>query len=290
MNQDQNNYIQQDNNTNQVPNTTPVQTNNTFMNQQQVLATNMNVQPTTPVMETNDNQPKKSNKIKIIVIGLLIVAIICTVLLLTVFSKKDSSSNANNSNNTTEESTNNKSQNKYNLVDYEDQEFKYIMKSLDINQNSVGGNKNSGTSFWSVRDESYNKFYVIYYSEYDERWSTFPKDQPQPTDSKQILSYFSEHVKKILSSTQLLHTKDVKEKSFQFESVKINGLDAVKFKDTLKCDNEKNIRDYGFTGVAVLGKKRSYLFWAIDLTEDMSKTDEALDIILESLKDFKEGE
>ncbi len=266
MNQDQNNYIPQDNNTNQVPNTTPVQ--------------------------TNDNQPKKSNKIKIIVIviGLLIVAIICTVLLLTVFSKKDSSSNTNNSNNTTEESTNNKTQNKYNLVDYEDPEFKYIMKSLDINQNSVGGNKNSGTSFWSVRDESYNEFYIIYYSEYDERWSTFPKDQPQPTDSKQILSYFSEYVKKILSSTQLLHTNDVKEKSFQFESVKINGLDAVKFKDTLKCDNEKNIRDYGFTGVAVLGKKRSYLFWAIDLTEDMSKTDEALDIILESLKDFKEGE
>ena len=289
MNQDQNNYIPQDNNINQVPNTIPVQTNNTFMNQPQVPATNMSVQPTTPVIETNSNQPKKSNKIIIIVIGILIV-VICAALLLTVFSKKDSSSNTNNSNNTTEESTNNKTQNKYNLVDYEDPEFKYTMKSLDVNQNSVGGNRNGNTSFWSLRDESYDDFYTIYYSEYYENVNSFPKDQPQPTDPNQIVSYFSKYVEKMLSSNKSLHTKDVENKTFKYESIKINGLDAVKFKDTLKCDDEKNIRDYGFTGVAVLGKKRSYLFWAIDLTEDMSRTDEALDIILEALKDFKEGE
>ena len=274
MNQDQNNFIPQDNN----------------INQSQVIQDNsMNVQPTTPMTEVNANQPKKPNKMIIIVIGILIVVAICIILFLTVFSnKKDNSSNKNSDNNTVEESTNNKTQSKYYLIDYEDPDFKYTLKSLDASQNKINTHNDYGSSIWYINDEDHHDLVRIYYSEYNEKLSLF-KNQEKPTAPEQIISSFSDCIKNFLSYKNL-HAKDLDEKTFKFESIKINGLDAVKFKDTIKCDDEKNIRDYGFTGVAVLGKKRSYLFWAIDLTEDMGKTDEALDIILEALQDFKEGE
>ena len=253
MNQEQNNQFQQDNNLNNVDGL---------------------------------NQQKKSNG-KVIIIVVLVIALIIGLGAFFLTKNNEPKNTNNNSNNNQEEKTNNKEKSKYKLIEYKDPDFGYTMKSLDENQNEIGHNSDGGSDFWTIRDGNYDDSVLIFYSEYDEQLSDFSNNSNIPTNSEEIIPFFSKYIEKLLSH-KTLHTHDLESKTFSYENIKINGLDAVKFKDTIKCDNEKDVRDYGFSGVAVLGEKRSYVFFAVDYTEDMSMSDEAINIIMDSLVDFKE--
>ena len=232
------------------------------------------------------NQGKKSNG-KVIIIVVLVIAIIIG---LGVFflTKNNEPKNTNNNINNNQEETSNKEKSKYKLIEYVDPDFGYSMKSLDASQNEIGHNKDDGSDFWTIRDSNYDDYVIIFYSEYNEQILSFSENQNLPSKPEEIIPFFSKYIEKLLSH-KTLYTHDLESKTFSYENIKINGLDAVKFKDTIKCDNEKDVRDYGFSGVAVLGEKRSYVFFAVDYTEDMSMRDEAINIIMDSLVDFKEG-
>ena len=176
------------------------------------------------------------------------------------------------------------------LVDYKDKEFGYTMLVPDSSADDVDEGVDSGCTVWIFKDvKADERVLMLAASEYSETSPRFKAAPDAFSSADQLLDLFGNQMDKVLGNKLRLSASKIEASMFTYDKVSVNGLDGAKFKGTIQCNDEKNDRDYGFAGVCVMGEKRPYVFWAIDLTEDMSQIDKGLEIINACLKDFKEG-
>ena len=175
------------------------------------------------------------------------------------------------------------------LTAYTDEDFGYTMLSPDKDIVYIKGNRDSNCSLWGVYNEEDDELCLFGFTEYKEDSPYFPEPADSASEPGQILDLFKEQIRSVILDTEALYMSDFDGSAFSYKELSVNGLAAVSFEDTLFGGDEDGDRDYGFTGVCVLGNCRPYVFWALDLTGDMSMTDTAQDTLLACLKDFAEG-
>ena len=175
------------------------------------------------------------------------------------------------------------------LRDYEDPDFGYTMLSPDESVDGTITGDDLGCTVWIISDKDDEEVMMVAFMEYEEDSPRFSETPDEFASPEQLLDLFEKHIKKVMGVKLTLHPSGLEASAYTYEKAEAGELDAVRFKGALKCDNEKTIREYGFTGVCVQGEKRPYVFWAIDLTEDMSMTDAGAQIIGACVRDFREG-
>lgn len=66
----------------------------------------------------------------------------------------------------------------------------------------------------------------------------------------------------------------------------ISGLNAARF----NCALSTNGGEMGIVGICIVGEKRPYMFWAMDLSKDQSNLIKAQEILEKCVLPFKEGD
>lgn len=176
------------------------------------------------------------------------------------------------------------------LVPYTDLTMDYTMLSPDEDQENILGGKNAGCYVWIVMDEDGNESVMFGYSEYWDESILYPETTADISDPRDIPEAFSAKLEDTILSKAGLNITPFSSGTASYEDTTVSGLPAITFTEILEGgDEDHNYRDYGMTGFCVLGECRPYVFWALDMSEDISNMDMAMEVLEACTADFAEG-
>ena len=167
------------------------------------------------------------------------------------------------------------------LTRYEDNVLGYTLLCPDLEMNEY-----LYTNYWVLlEEENINKPLIIFgYSEYQEQNSVTNEEMLQVTDPKELFDYFHEAVRQLVSAKEAISPR--KQLTDQkWLDIQVSNLPTAAF----RAKAESSEGDKGIVCICVIGEKRPYMFWAMDLSEDQSHLDQAQKVLEDCVKEFKEG-
>lgn len=167
------------------------------------------------------------------------------------------------------------------LTRYEDNVLGYTLLCPDLEMNEF-----LYTNYWVFNeDDDINKPLIFFdYSEYQEQNFATKEEMLQVTDPKDLFDCFYDLVMQAISSKEAISMEN-KLKDQQWLDVQVAELPTAAFR--AKIDTDRG--DLGIICICVIGEKRPYMFWAMDLSEDQSHLDQAQKVLEDCVKEFKEG-
>ena len=166
------------------------------------------------------------------------------------------------------------------LKEYTDREFGYSLLAPDL-----WSDEYTYSQRWVLQDKNDDNLVLFAYTEYHDGSSYFAEGTAELTDPKEIPAHFmSAMCESIGSKTGTTPKQDII--GIQWKEMTIGGFAAAEFRGTIDCSKAGIL---GITGICVVGEKRSYAFWALDLSKDQSYLDMAQEVLETCVANFKEG-
>lgn len=166
------------------------------------------------------------------------------------------------------------------LIEYSERELGYTLLCPDLR----GGNQGEA-DYWIFRDQNDERAIIFAFSEFRTDSPYFAEDLSGITDPHELAGQFFPIYKDVCSrklALILLNAPD----NLTWKDMSVSGLPSALFRGTMTTSA---MDDQGITGICVVGEKRPYVFWAIDLSEDQSYLDMAQEVLEACVANFKEG-
>lgn len=166
------------------------------------------------------------------------------------------------------------------LKEYTDGKLGYTLLSPDLT-----GGEQAYSDYWVFLDQNNKAAIIFAFSEYREGAAIFEEDLTIIDDAKELANKFAPVYQKIFARNLALVLQDTVE-NLSWKEISVSGLPSALFRGTVKSDLQGEL---GMTGICVVGEKRPYVFWAVDLSEDQSYLDMAQEVLEACVANFKEG-
>ena len=167
------------------------------------------------------------------------------------------------------------------LTRYEDNVLGYTLLCPDL-----GMNEFLYTNYWVFKENGdIDKPLIFFdYAEYQEQNSVTKEEMLQVTDPKELFDYFYELLRQTIGEKKAISAENNLEGQ-QWLDIQVAELPTAAFRAMIGTDEG----DKGIVCICVIGEKRPYMFWAMDLSEDQSHLDQAQKVLEDCVKEFKEG-
>ena len=167
------------------------------------------------------------------------------------------------------------------LTRYEDNVLGYTLLCPDL-----GMNEFLYTNYWVFNeDDNINKPLIFFdYSEYQEQNFVTKEEMLQVTDPKELFDYFYELLRQTIGEKKAISAEN-NLTGQQWMDIQVAELPTAAFRAMIGTDEG----DKGIVCICVIGEKRPYMFWAMDLSENQSHIDQAQKVLEDCVKEFKEG-
>ena len=166
------------------------------------------------------------------------------------------------------------------LKEYTDGKLGYTLLCPDL-----AGGEQAYSDYWIFRDQNDERAIIFAFSEYREGKAIFKEELSGITDPRELADQFYPVYEEVCGRNLALILSE-KANILTWKDMSVSGLSSAMFQGTVKSDRKGEI---GITGICVVGEKRPYMFWAIDLSEDQSYLDMAQEVLEACVANFKEG-
>ena len=166
------------------------------------------------------------------------------------------------------------------LTDYSDLAYGYTMLCPDLWQCEL-----NTTDTWILHDNDDNKVLIFAFSEYHPEPVFYDDKTAEVKNPQELLDYFLPMIRGILRGrTSASPGETITD--IQWKEIAVSELPASEFQG--RIDGGK-LGSMGIAGICVVGEKRPYVFWAVDLSADQSNLDMAQEVLEACVANFKEG-
>ena len=166
------------------------------------------------------------------------------------------------------------------LKEYTDGKLGYTLLCPDL-----AGGEQAYSDYWVFENQNDEDAIIFAFSEYRENALFFEEDLLGITDPHELAEQFIPIYEDVCGRKLALILLNVPD-NLTWKDMSVSGLPSALFRGTVKSDLQGEI---GITGICVVGEKRPYVFWAIDLSEDQSYLDMAQEVLEACVANFKEG-